>query len=376
MSDSPTPTTLDAAPFWAAIALFPLVWVGVIMGGWTVFLVSIYGWMLFPLLDRFSGFDLENLDPQTPRPALFWYRLGILVWTPLQVVTLFGGIAVVARGDHLAAWEVFFVISGLGILSGLGGIVYAHELMHKQTRLERWLADVLMAMVQYGHFRTEHMLVHHAHVGTPRDAVTARYNEHFHKFFFRVIWQCLRSAWRAEAARLARKGLPAWDRSNPFWRYATLQLGFIILAVLAGGWIGLGFYLFAALVAVWQLELINYVEHYGLTRKHLGNGRYEPQKPHHSWNAAQFSSNRLLINLQRHSDHHVRPDRDYPLLQNYGPDQAPQLPYGYGVMSTMALIPPLWRRRMNPLVRHWRRTFYPEITDWRPYSAGTTPMPR
>ena len=367
---------IHALPFWAALGLVPLALIAPIYGGWTVFLVPLGSWVLFSVLDRIVGLDLDNKDTDTPDAALFWYRLVTLIWAPIQIATVFGVIGYMVRSDHLAPWEVVMTAFGLGILSGVGGIVYAHELMHRQSRLERWLGDALMAMVQYGHFRTEHLLVHHADVGTPRDAVTARYNEQFHAFFVRVLWQCLRSAWRTEKARLARKGRPVWDRANPFWRYAMLQTGFLLLAIIAGGWQGLILYLIVALVAVWQLEIINYIEHYGLTRKHLGNGKYEPTRPHHSWNAAHLATNRLLINLQRHPDHHVRPDRRYPLLQTYDAGDSPQLPYGYAVMGFMAMIPPLWRRRMNPLVRRWRKTFYPEITDWRPYTTATTPMPR
>ena len=118
------------------------------------------------------------------------------------------------------------------------------------------------------------------------------------------------------------------------------------------------------------------MEHYGLTRKHLGEGKYEHVRPHHSWNAAHKASNWLLINLQRHSDHHYRPDRRFPLLQNYTPSDAPQLPYGYPVMTVAAMIPPLWRRVMNPRVRRWRQMYYPEITDWSSYNKAKTPMPR
>jgi alkane 1-monooxygenase len=143
-----------------------------------------------------------------------------------------------------------------------------------------------------------------------------------------------------------------------------------------GGWTGLGLFLFQALIAVWQLELTNYVEHYGLSRKHLGDGRYEPVRPRHSWNASHTATNWLLINLQRHSDHHTKPDRRFPLLQTYGADEAPQLPMGYPAMTLLAMVPPLWRRRMNPRVRAWRRQFYPEITDWTDYNRGTLPLPR
>jgi alkane 1-monooxygenase len=237
------------------------------------------------------------------------------------------------------------------------------------------LGDFLMASVLYSHFRSEHLRVHHSHVATPRDAVTARYNEGFHRFFPRVLRQSLVSAWKTEAAMLARRGLPFWHARNPFWTYGALQLGFLALAYGMGGALGLGLFASQACVAIWQLELINYIEHYGLTRRHLGDGKYEHVMPHHSWNSAHQASNWLLINLQRHSDHHYKPDRRFPLLQTYGPDRAPALPYGYPVMSLAALIPPLWRRIMNPRVRAWRAQFYPDITDWHAYNKALNPAP-
>jgi alkane 1-monooxygenase len=112
-----------------------------------------------------------------------------------------------------------------------------------------------------------------------------------------------------------------------------------------------------------------------LTRRHLGNGKYEHVLPRHSWNASHRVSNWFLINLQRHSDHHYKPDRRFPLLQTYGPDEAPQLPFGYPAMTALAMVPPLWRRVMNPRVRAWRRQFYPDVTDWKPYNKGQLPLP-
>ena len=163
---------------------------------------------------------------------------------------------------------------------------------------------------------------------------------------------------------LARKGLPASHRANPFWRYAALQCAMLALAVLAGGWLGLALFAVQAATAIWQLELVNYVEHYGLSRRPLGDGRYEPVRPHHSWNADRMASNWLLLNLQRHSDHHTHPDRPFPLLQTYDDRTAPRLPAGYPVMTAAAMVPPLWRRMMHPRVRAWRRRHYPDVTDW------------
>jgi alkane 1-monooxygenase len=366
----------NALPFWMSVLLVPLAVFGAWAGGLALLLLPLYAIVLTTLLDAISGLNQENPDPETPEDGLFWYRLVTLIWFPVQIVTVLSLIWYATHSDHLATWEKLLLFYGVGVMSGGIGIVYAHELMHQRNNLERWLGDLLMASVLYSHFRSEHLLVHHIHVGTPRDPVTARYNEGFHRFFWRVLRECPRSAFRAEKAMLARKGRPWHDAANPFWRYWALQGAMIVVVLLIGGWAGLGLFLFQAFIAVTLLELTNYIEHYGLTRKHLGNGKYEHVQPRHSWNASHRVSNWLLINLQRHSDHHYKPSRRFPLLQTWSEADAPQLPLGYPAMTAIALFPSLWRRHMNPRVRRWRQMYYPEVTDWRAYNKGKTPMPR
>ncbi|MEQ6249731.1 alkane 1-monooxygenase [Sulfitobacter sp. HNIBRBA3233] len=365
-----------ALPFWLSLALVPLAWTAAFYGGWAIVLVPVATWYLFTALDAALGLNTENADPSATDAHLFWYRAITTIWVPVQLAMLMGLLWYVPQAEHLRTAERIGVFFGVGVITGTVGINYAHELMHQRNRLERWMADILLAMVLYSHFRSEHLLVHHRYVGTPRDPVSARYNEGFHRYYPRVLWQCWRSAFRAEAAMLSRKGLRWSHRSNPFWRYWALQAGFVALAFALGGWSGVGLFVLQAGVAIWQLELVNYIEHYGLTRKHLGDGKYEHVQPRHSWNAAQKASNWLLINLQRHSDHHFKPDRRFAVLQTYGPDEAPQLPYGYPMMTMIAMVPPLWRRVMNPRVRGWRKTYYPEIKDWADYNKARTPMPR
>ena len=365
-----------ALPFFLSFVLIPFVWIGATQGGLWVLLTPLATWYLFSIIDMLTGLNTENADPETSEDQLFWYKLLTQIWVPLQFLTLFGLIAYVSRAEHLNGWEIFGVMFGCGVMSGTVGIVYAHELLHQKNKLERWLGDILLAMVLYSHFRSEHLLVHHVYVGTPRDPVTARYNEGFHRFYPRVLRESLLSSFRAERAMLARRGLPWTHGSNPFWRYWALQGGLLVLAGIVGGWSGVLLFVVQAGVAIWQLEVVNYVEHYGLTRKHLGEGKYEHVQPRHSWNAAHKATNWLMINLQRHSDHHYKPDRRFPLLQNYDADEAPQLPYGYPLMALAAMVPPLWKRVMNPKVRAWRAQYYPEISDWAAYNKARTPMPR
>jgi alkane 1-monooxygenase len=365
----------NALPFWLSLGLIPVAVLGALVGGWTVALLPLYSWGMFSILDAILGQNRDNPDLSTPESGLIWYRLITLIWFPLQFCMVFGLIWYVPDADHLGTSEKIALFFGVGAVSGTIGINYSHELMHQKSTVERWLGDLLLSTVLYSHFRSEHLRVHHLYVGTPRDPVTARYNEGFHRFFWRVLVECHASAWEAEAAMLARRGLPPSHRSNPYWRYGALQLMMLGLAITLGGWVGLMLFLFQAFTAIWQLELVNYIEHYGLTRRHLGAGRYEHVLPRHSWNASHKASNWLLINLQRHSDHHYKPDRRFPLLQTYAEDEAPQLPFGYPIMTMAALVPSLWKRVMNPRVKAWRRQFYPDITDWHTYNKALNPMP-
>ncbi len=363
----------NALPFWLSLGLVPVLIFAAQRGGWALLLPVIMTLGLFAILDAVTGLNLENADPETHEDDLFWYRLITLIWFPIQFVLIFGLIWYATHTSHLTTLEKVLLFYGVGQVTGAVGIVYAHELIHQSNKTERLLGDLLLGSVMYGHFRTEHLLVHHSHVGTPLDAVTARYNEGFYWYFLRVLWQSWISAVRTERKQLWKKGLAWWDASNPFWRYGAFQFAFVVFAVLFGGWVGLGLFLFQALIAVGYLELTNYVEHYGLERKLLEHGKYEPTMAHHSWNAPHRASNWLLINLQRHSDHHCKPSRRFPLLQNYTEAEAPQLPFGYPVMVAAALIPPLWRRRMNPRVRQWRAMFYPEKIHWNKMGPDDTP---
>ncbi len=365
-----------ALPFWLSLGTLPLVAIEARYGGWTLILLPAYAWWLVTMLDRILGRNEDQPDVDTPDEDLGWYRAITVIWFPIQAVAIYGTIGWVTHTDHLNSLEIVVLMLGLGVISGTIGILYAHELMHQKSRFERWLGDLLLATVLYSHFRTEHLLVHHLWVGTPHDAVTARYNEGFHRFFLRVLRECPASAWKAEKLMLKRAKRSVWHRSNPFWRYGALQALALLAAFAVGGWTGLGLFMLQAFFAIWQLELTNYVEHYGLTREYKGGGRYEHVLPRHSWNADHMVSNWLLINLQRHSDHHYKPDRRFPLLQTYTDEEAPQLPFGYPAMTAMAMVPPIWRRRMNPRVREWRHKYYPHIEDWQPYKTGTTPLPR
>ena len=376
MKAQTTPRMANALPFWVSLVFIPLWLISVTKGGWWIALVPLYSTGITSIMDRFFGLSRENLDPESEDAALFWHRLITWIWVPMQLMVVFGSLIAIFWFDHLSTLESIFLALATGSVAGGVGITYAHELIHQRNKFERTLGDVLLATVLYGHFRTEHILVHHRYVGTPRDVVTARYNENIYHFLPRAMIGSLKSAWHVEAERQVKRGRKASDFSNPFWVYGMGAMLCLFLALLIGGIAGVALFILQAVIAISYLEIIDYVEHYGLVRKHLGDGKYEPIAPRHSWNSNHKFTNWLLINLQRHSDHHYKPARRFPLLQTYDEAEAPQLPYGYPIMAAIAANPRAFRRMMNPKVRAWRKMYYPEITDWQPYKEGTTPMPR
>ncbi|MEL6582501.1 MAG: alkane 1-monooxygenase [Pseudomonadota bacterium] len=357
----------SALPFWISFTLLPVVAFAGWLGGWWLLIFPFYAWIVMTLFDAVGGLNWQDADPNASE-TLFWHKMVTWCWPPVQLAAIFGGIWYAAF--HMGTAEGIGLMVSIGVVTGAVGIVFAHELVHQKNRWEAAAGELLLISVLYGHFRTEHVFVHHRYVGTPRDPVTARYNENFWHFFFRVLWQQFVSAWGVEVQRLVRREQSVFALHNPFWRYLGGGLAFLALAYLLAGWVGVGLFAVQAAIAVLHLELVNYIEHYGLVRvKDARTGKYEHVQPHHSWNASHRVTNWLVINLQRHSDHHFKPDRRYPLLQSYTAEDAPQLPFGYPMMIVMATNPMLFRRVMNPKVRAWRKQHYPEISDWSPYKS-------
>lgn len=333
-----------------------------IFGGIFIILVPFFGYVLISIVDFIFGENKKNTINSTAN--INSYTVILYLWPFLQVLLLLGSLITICFFDHLSVFEAISLMLVQGIITGAVGITFAHELMHQKTKFERFLSDLLLGMAMYGHFRTEHIFVHHRYVGTNKDAVTARFNENIYFFILRVVPQCLISAWKVEKNKLTKKGKNVFNLSNPFYVYFASGFLFLSLSFVIGGLWGVLLFSIQAVVAVLHLEVVNYIEHYGLSRKKIDNEKYEPTKPFHSWNANHAASNLLLINLQKHSDHHVKPNKKYPLLNAFDSMSAPQLPFGYPIMVVLSLLPFLWRKIMNPKVLKWRQQFYPEVKNW------------
>ncbi len=363
----------SAVPFLLAYTIFPLTILAAVKGGWFVFAPF---WTLLAGLDLFAGNNLNNRSTETPRQALFFHELLVWLWVPLQAATYVVVFHQLFWSDHLGPLEQTFVVIAAGRATAFS-LTVGHELCHRRSKLERGLGEFVMSFAGLGHYGTEHVYLHHAHVATPYDPVTARKGENVYAFVLRAAFGAIRHSWRADRERLHRRGHSGWHRSNPWWRYAAtlmfwLAVAWCVAAFGPGeesGWAGIAAYLGIIAIANFSIRVVDYFEHYGLLRVYTGKGRFEPTRPRHSWNAAGRISSWIMFNLQRHSDHHYKPMRAYPLLQTYDESEAPQLPVNYVAMYYCALIPPLWRRVMHPRLDAWRQRFYPEIQDWSPYES-------
>lgn len=332
-----------AAPYLIGFLLPPIVILSIQERGWWTFAPVVVLLVVLPIVDALTGLaDQARESPDVDRNRYF--RLVTWSWVPLHVLLLLWVLGTAARG--LTTLELAGSAISMGLTAGAVGITFAHELVHRRQPFERALGEILLAMVSYAHFAIEDVHGHHRHVGTPHDPATARLGESFYRFLPRTIVGSIVSAWRIEVDRLARRGRPAFSRSNRMLRYAITQLVLYPAVYWIYGAAGLAVFAGQAFVALSVLEVINYVEHYGLVRRQVAPGEYERIAPQHSWDSAYRISNWLLINLARHSDHHVATSKRYQSLELL--PHAPQLPAGYGAMFLLALVPPLWFRVMNP----------------------------
>jgi alkane 1-monooxygenase len=322
---------------------------GVYAGGWWS-LGSIYiAFVMIPLLEPFLPGSDRNLSPDEEKAKLSVRFFDWLLY--LNVPLLYGLLIFFFHtlvNRDLTGGEMLGMTLNVGLVVGTIGINVAHELGHRSNKREQFLAKTLLLSALYMHFFIEHNRGHHKHVATPKDPATSRFNESIYAFWWRSVTGSYRHAWALEKRRLEALDVSPWSWQNEMVRFQVVQVMYLIGVGLIWGPTVACFAIGTAIVGFLLLESVNYIEHYGLVRKQLASGRYEPVTPRHSWNSNHELGRIFLYELTRHSDHHYKATRKYQVLRHM--DESPQLPLGYPTSILMALVPPLWFKKMNPIV--------------------------
>lgn len=334
---------------------FPLIlYVGSIRSfhshGIIVWFPLIFAWIVIPLLELFIKSDPENMGEAEEELAKRDKTYDIILYliVPLQFIALYFFLKNIT--DNTLAWyDITGRIWVMGLMCGVFGINVGHELGHRVNKLEQTLAKMLLLTSLYMHFFIEHNKGHHKRVATPEDPGSARYGEWIFAFYFRSVILSYLSAWRIAGNDVKKKRMPVISVYNEMIQFHFIQFAFVVLIFFVFGWLTTLYFLAAAVIGILLLETVNYIEHYGLQRKSLGDSKYERAMPAHSWNSNHVIGRLFLFELSRHSDHHYLASRKYQTLRHH--DNSPQMPTGYPGMMILALIPPVWLWVMNKKIK-------------------------
>ena len=320
---------------------------GMVLGGWWSMMTIVYGVVLVPMLDPIIG---TYFPPERPRFQAQAYDYVLWLAAPLTLAVIV-----------FALWRVSFhpvsVVEAIGFTMSVSlttsiGMVAGHELVHRRSAFERGLGLLLLALAANMQYRLHHVFGHHKRIGVPGDMETAGKGENVYAFALRCylgqhVWSL-----RSEIERLKRRQRAPLGPGNRLLWYLLIEGAIVVAIFVIFGWWGVLFFLAQCYVATFLLNAVFYLEHYGLVRRESEPGRFEPISERHSWNSNHRLTNWTVYNLARHSGHHLHETIHYEGLGNSA--DTPQLPTGYGGMILLAMVPPLWRRVMDPLAEKWQ----------------------
>ena len=295
----------------------------------------IWVFILVPIIDLVLPY-LSKQDADLKENVL--HNFSILIILPCILFLIVFGLIVVSDSS-ISLLVAAALGTAVGMSGGSIGITTAHELIHRQNKYMRGIGVFLLILCCYGHFRIEHVYGHHKHVATKEDPATARRGENFYFYFIRCVINSVISSWNIEKNILDKKNINTLSLQNRMLHYFVLEIIFLFIAFFVAGINGLVFVVFHSFVSITLLELVNYIQHYGLERK-MENGKYERFTDHHSWNSRHISANWSTFNLGLHAEHHQSASKHYPLLSQE--EKVIEMPANYSIMLIMALIPPLW----------------------------------
>lgn len=339
-----------------------------LQGGYALLVFTLAGIVLMLVGDAFLGDETEEAHPKYTKilngfmyahlPLLFLILIAFLWqiapgdWLGIGATLESFGWSVMANHQQFSFFDSALAIVIVGIMIGAGGTIVAHELTHRTSdKLAMVIGRWLLAFSNDCSFSIEHVYGHHIRLGTDQDPATARRGENIYKFIIRSTIFSYLSAWQIEKSRLAKKGQSVWGIHSQMMRGNLMILSLFLLAYIAAGWVGVAYWFVASMFGKSLLEFVNFIEHYGIVR----NSDTTSVLPRHSWNSNKRFSSVWMYNLTRHSDHHARGDAPFWDLKAY-PDTL-MMPYGYVGTLLLTIFPPLWRRKVDPMILEWDRKY-------------------
>ena len=321
--------------------------------GIVCWLPLLYTFFLVPSLELFIKANPNNLDEVEEALAkqnkMYDYILYAAVF--MQYYSLWFFVNSLNQ-DAISNMDITGRVISMGLLCGTFGINVGHELGHRVNKLEQTFAKMLLLTSLYMHFFIEHNKGHHKHVATPNDPSTAKYNQSLYAFWPQTLIGTYVSAWKIANEELAKKGKYWFSLQNEMLLFQLIQIAFVSSICYFFGLKIASLFVVSALIGGLLLESVNYIEHYGLTRKESSDEQYERVQPHHSWNSNHIIGRLMLFELSRHSDHHYLASRKYQILRSF--ENAPQMPTGYPGMILLSLCPPLWFKIMHQQIKKYK----------------------
>ena len=356
--------------YWMAPLLIIVTMLSIIMGGAFVWVgVALFGVGI--ILDTATmninpagaGFDesgdtmgipaLQNAVMYVMLPVFALLQV-VLAWrvmqyvdaVPLEMTTMLG--LPVQMG--ITGVELIGAAISTGIFAGIG-IIYGHELSHTKG-FSFVISRLMMGLSGSSHFAYAHVYNHHLELAHEDDPATSPRGRSIYRHFWLSHMGQSKFLYGMERTRLAKLGKPFVSLDNRWIKGYLMSLPTMLLFAWAGGIVGI-----AAMFLVWtisnfELEALNYMEHYGLIRE-----KGQPIDYRHSWDNSNLFSAWFFIEIGRQGDHHDRGETHFWELDEVG---SPNARLGYFTEFVVALFPPLYHAMMKKKLATWDRDFATE----------------
>ena len=234
-----------------------------------------------------------------------------------------------------------------GLLAGLG-IIYGHELSH--TKNSGWLISrFMMGLSGAAHFCYAHVYNHHLDLGHENDPATAPRGRSLYRHFWLSHMGQSKFSFDLEKNKLQRMKKSFFSLENKWITGYLLSLPTVFLFVWSGGIYGISCMFVVWSIANFELEALNYMEHFGLIRE-----KGKPVEHRHSWDNDTAFTSWFFIEIGRQCDHHVRGETHFWELKDVG---GPNPGWGYFMGFVIALIPALWQKLMIKKLDHWDKNY-------------------